>query len=65
MVAPEEYGDPLRGTLKGVLAIEGRGYRVVFTVKGDRITIPGIRHRRDNYKIMTEDRAGRHRPPKA
>jgi mRNA interferase RelE/StbE len=65
MVAPEEYGEPLRRTLKGYWKLRVGDYRVVFTVEGDRIIILGIRHRRDIYKVMTEDRAGRQHPPRA
>jgi hypothetical protein len=31
-------------------------YRVVFKAEDAQITILGIRHRRDVYKVMTEDR---------
>jgi mRNA interferase RelE/StbE len=57
LTAPEEYGEPLRRTLKGYWKLRVGDYRVVFTVEGDEITILGIRHRRDIYKVMTEDRA--------
>ena len=65
MAAPEEYGEPLRRTLKGYWKLRVGDYRVVFTVEGDRITVLGIRHRRDIYKVMTEDRAARQHQPKA
>ena len=54
MVAPEEYGEPLRKTLKGYWKLRVGDYRVVFRVEGDEITVLGIRHRRDIYKVMTE-----------
>jgi mRNA interferase RelE/StbE len=56
MIAPEEYGEPLRRTLKGYWKLRVGDYRVVFKVEGDEITAPGIRHRRDIYKVMPEDR---------
>ena len=59
MIAPEDYGEPLRRTLKGYWKLRVGDYRVVFKVEGDEITILGIRHRRDIYKVMTEDRAER------
>src|SRR5208283_4232918 len=59
MVAPEEYGEPLRKTLKGYWKLRVGDYRVVFRVEGDEITVLGIRHRRDIYKVMTEGRTQR------
>jgi mRNA interferase RelE/StbE len=59
MIAPEDYGEPLRRTLKGYWKLRVGDYRVVFKVEGDEITILGIRHRRDIYRVMTEDRAER------
>jgi mRNA interferase RelE/StbE len=56
MTAPEEYGEPLRRTLNGFWKLRVGDYRVVFKVEGEQITILGIRHRRDVYKVMTEDR---------
>jgi mRNA interferase RelE/StbE len=56
MVAPEEYGEPLRKTLKGYWKLRVVDYRVVFKVEGKEITILGIRHRRDVYEIMAEGR---------
>jgi mRNA interferase RelE/StbE len=57
IIAPEEYGEPLRRTLKGYWKLRVGDYRVVFRVVGDEITVLGIRHRRDVYKVMTEGRA--------
>jgi mRNA interferase RelE/StbE len=59
MIAPEAYGEPLRRTLKGYWKLRVGDYRVIFKVEGDKITILGIRHRRDIYKVMTEHRAER------
>ena len=59
MVAPEEYGAPLRKTLKGYWKLRVGDYRVVFRVEGDEITIFGIRHERDIDKVMTEGRLQR------
>ena len=56
MVAPEEYGEPLRKTLKGYWKLRVGDYRVVFTIEGEEITILGIRHRRDIYEVMAEGR---------
>ena len=57
MVAPEEYGEPLRKTLKGYWKLRVGDYRVVFKVEGKEITILGIRHRKDVYEVMAEGRA--------
>ena len=54
--APEEYGEPLRRTLKGYWKLRVGDYRAVFRVEGNEITVLGIRHRRDIYKVMTEGR---------
>ena len=59
MVAPEEYGEPLRKTLKGYWKLRVGDYRVVFRVEGDGITIIGIRPQTDIYRVMAEDRAQR------
>lgn len=59
MVAPEEYGEPLRKTLKGYWKLRVGDYRVVFRVEGDEITVFGIRHTDDIYKVMTEGRVQR------
>ena len=57
MVAPEEYGEPLRRTLKGYWKLRVGDYRVVFKIEGKEITVFGIRHRREVHELMTEGRA--------
>ncbi len=59
MIAPEKYGEPLRRTLKGYWKLRVGDYRLVFKVEGDEITILGIRHRREIYKVVSEGRAKR------
>ena len=59
MTAPEDYGEPLRRTLKGYWKLRVGDYRVVFKIEGAEITVLGIRHRRDIYKVMSEDRTER------
>jgi mRNA interferase RelE/StbE len=56
MVAPQEYGEPLRRTLKGYWKLRVGDYRVVFMVRKAEITILGILHRKEVYKIVTKGR---------
>jgi mRNA interferase RelE/StbE len=52
LIAPHEYGQPLRKTLKGYWKIRVGDYRVVFKIKDDLIVILCICHRKEAYKIM-------------
>ena len=56
MVAPQEYGEPLRRTLKGYWKLRVGDYRVVFKVRKAEIMILGILHRKEVYKIITKGR---------
>ena len=56
MVAPQEYGEPLRRTLKGYWKLRVGDYRVVFTVRKAEIMILGIMHRKEVYKIIAKGR---------
>lgn len=47
--APERYGAPLRGTLKGYWKLRVGDYRVVYRVVQDEIRIYVIKHRREVY----------------
>jgi len=47
--APQEYGLPLRKTLKGYWKLRVGDYRVVFKVAGDMVTIFCIAHRKEIY----------------
>jgi mRNA interferase RelE/StbE len=47
--APQRYGSPLRGTLKGYWKLRVGDYRVVYRVAGDEVLIFAIRHRREVY----------------
>ena len=49
LVAPQDYGEPLRRTLKGYWKLRVGDYRVVFRVKGEEILILGILHRKEVY----------------
>jgi len=52
MVAPHEYGEPLRKTLKGYWKLRTGDYRIVFRVDGDEILILGICHRKEVYPLV-------------
>ena len=55
--APQEYGEPLRRTLKGYWKLRVGDYRVVFRVQDDDILIFGIIHRKEAYQIVEKKRA--------
>ena len=50
LVAPHQYGEPLRKTLKGYWKLRVGDYRVVYKITGDEVWILGIIHRRDVYE---------------
>ncbi|MCG6534584.1 MAG: type II toxin-antitoxin system RelE/ParE family toxin [Syntrophales bacterium LBB04] len=47
--APQDYGKPLRRTLKGYWKLRVGDYRVVYKVIEKEVRILGICHRRDVY----------------
>ena len=48
--APQQFGVPLRKTLKGYWKLRIGDYRVVFKIVGDEVRILGIRHRKQVYQ---------------
>lgn len=48
-VAPHQYGEPLRKTLKGYWKLRVGDYRVVFKIIENEVRIFGIIHRKDVY----------------
>jgi mRNA interferase RelE/StbE len=56
LVAPQDYGEPLRRTLKGYWKLRVGDYRVVFLVKGEEILILGILHRKEVYEMVEKSR---------
>lgn len=56
LISPQDYGVPLRRTLKGYWKLRVGDYRVVFRVKGEEILILGILHRKEVYEIVEKDR---------
>jgi mRNA interferase RelE/StbE len=49
MIAPHQYGEPLRKTLKGYWKLRVRDYRVVFKVVEQEVWVMGIINRKDVY----------------
>lgn len=47
--APERFGSPLRGTLRGYWKLRVGDYRVVYRVAAEEVWILAIRHRRTVY----------------
>ena len=50
--SPQQYGEPLRKTLKGFWKLRVGDYRIVFSVSGNEITIFGIIHRKIIYETV-------------
>jgi len=48
-IAPAEYGKPLQRTLKGFWKMRIGDYRLVYSVKGNAISIYGVIHRKKVY----------------
>lgn len=56
MTAPDQYGAPLRRTLKGYWKLRVGDYRVVFKIKSNEIVILAILQKKDVYNIVSKDR---------
>ena len=56
LTAPQEYGEPLRRTLKGYWKLRVGDCRVVFRVQGKDILILGIIHRKEVYQVIEKKR---------
>ena len=56
-IAPQDYGKPLRKTLKGYWKLRVGDYRIVFKIGSKEILILGIMHRKDVYSIIEKHRA--------
>ena len=50
--SPQQYGEPLRKTLKGYWKLRVGDYRIVFRISGNEITIFGIIHRKTIYETV-------------
>ncbi len=49
-IAPHQFGEPLRKTLKGYWKLRVGDYRVVFKVARTEVWILGIMHRKNVYE---------------
>ena len=49
IIAPHQYGEPLRKTLKGYWKLRVGDYRVVFKIVESEVWILGIIHRKNVY----------------
>lgn len=49
-LSPEEFGEPLRRTLKGYWKLRVGDYRIIYKISGTKITILRIGHRREVYE---------------
>jgi mRNA interferase RelE/StbE len=56
ITAPQNYGEPLRKTLKGYWKLRVGDYRVVFKVQAKEILILAIIHRKYVYGIAEKHR---------
>jgi mRNA interferase RelE/StbE len=52
MIAPQQYGEPLRKTLKGYWKMRIGDYRVVFKVVENEVLVLGIINRKDVYEMI-------------
>lgn len=51
-IAPQQYGEPLRKTLKGYWKMRVGDYRIVFKIYGNEILILAILHRKTVYESI-------------
>lgn len=56
LAAPQEYGEPLRKTLKNYWKLRVGDYRIVFRVADNEILVLGICHRREAYSLTEKRR---------
>ena len=52
--APERFGHPLRGTLKGYWKLRVGDYRVVYKIVGPEVRILAVLHRRQVYEDVLQ-----------
>ena len=52
--APQQYGAPLRKTLRGYWKLRVGDYRVVYKIEGNEVLILGIQHRKTVYEDIAQ-----------
>ena len=52
ITAPDQYGEPLRKTLKGYWKLRVGDYRIVYKVVKNEIRVLGIIHRKKVYEAV-------------
>lgn len=57
-VAPHQYGEPLRKSLKGYWKLRVGDYRVVFKAVNNEVWIFGIIHRKKVYEMIGKRKLG-------
>ena len=50
MKAPQNFGEPLRKTLKGYWKLRVGDYRVIYKISGQAVVVLRIGHRREVYE---------------
>lgn len=53
VTAPQEYGLPLRKSLRGYWKLRVGDFRVVFKIEGEIVYVLGVRHRKNIYEDVT------------
>jgi len=53
-ISPDQYGEPLRKTLKGYWKLRVGDYRVVYKVAGNEVWILAIINRKDVYRKIAK-----------
>ena len=56
LIHPETFGEPLRGSLVPLWKLRVGDYRIVFDVKGDKVYIHAIAHRKHIYTRVANNR---------
>ena len=49
--APQDYGKPLRGSLRAYWSLRVGDYRVVYRIEPPFVKVIQIAHRRDSYEV--------------
>ena len=58
-VHPEQYGKPLGGNLAGLRRIRMGDFRIAYQVKGGKVIVWAVRHRKEIYAELARRFLGR------